>query len=271
MAGSEFTALPRDMDPEEQLVGLLDEMEAEKNGRKAAEGAASGNLREGTLEGEPIPSVNLDRLQGKRTELSTLFRQVMAGELPRGRALKPNEPDRLDERHLNIIMLRASGMDQGIIARTTGFTEPWVSIVLNHPDAQSVLATIVGYAADNVIDLNKRIQATAPEAFDKVVRVMRTTPDEGLASRNAFEILKMAGYGAVEKKSVKHEFGLSDEGAKELAQAMREAQGLGKVEFAEFVQAHEVSVGSGSVSSGSPATSAESGQTSVSVPPIGGS
>lgn len=266
--GSEFTAIPREMDPEAKIVELLEQLEAEK-AKQLSGGAAAptGNLRDGTYGAEdPTPSVDMDRLAGKRTSLDTLFAQVMKGELPRGRALKSWEPDRLDERHLNVIMLRASGMDQGRIAQVTGFTEPWVSIVLNHPDAQTVLAKIIGYAADNVLDLNGRIQATAAEAFDKVVNVMRVTPDEALASRNAFEILKMAGYGPLEKKQVNHQFGLSDEGAHELAMAMREANSLRSLGYAEFTVVPDA----GSVGSGSPATSSATGQPGGGAPPTDG-
>lgn len=283
MASSEFTAIPKEMDPEAQLVQLLEEMEAgqaEQRGSDEVPGdRPSGNLRDGTYQAnearaagaegegpEPKPSVNMERLAGKRTSLDTLFAQVMRGDLPRGRALKSWEPDRLDERHLNVIMLRASGMDQGRIAEITGFTEPWVSIILNHPDAQTVLAKIIGYAADNVLDLSHRIQGTAAEAFDTVVHVMRTTPDEAIASRNAFEILKMAGYGPLERKSVQHSFGLSDEGAKELAQAMRETAGLRNIGYAEYT----VVPSPAGVSSGSPATSSATGQPGGGAPPTDG-
>jgi hypothetical protein len=286
--GSEFTAIPKEMDPEAELDRLLTEAESERDAfraqrsaRRAAKGSGdvagpppSGNLRDGTYqpdtegaEGDPQPSVDMDHLAGKRTSLDTLFAQVMQGGLARGRELKSWEPDRLDERHLNVIMLRASGMDQGKIAQVTGFTDAWVSVILNHPDAQTVLAKIVGYAADNVLNLNHRIQATAGEAFDKVVNVMRTSPDEALASRNAFEILRMAGYGPVERKAVTHQFGLSDEGARELAQAMREAASIKSLDYAEFT----VVQGPGSVVGGSPATSAVTGQTSGGAPPTGGS
>jgi len=272
MASSEFTAIPADMESKDrladQLLNELEQLKESQAARKAHRAALreQANLRDGSM------TTDLDKLQGKRQELTTLFRRVMDGDLPRGRLLKSNEPDRLDERHLQVVMLRSAGMDQGAIARVTGFTEPWISIILNHPDAQTVLARIIGYASDNILDLNARIQGTAAEAFDTVVHVMRTTADESLSSRNAFEILKMAGYGAVERKQFTHSFGLSDEGARELAAAMKEAQGLQSLEYAEFVDVHvQQQLGSGSVSSGSPATSADSGQTSVSVPPTDGS
>lgn len=134
--------------------------------------------------------------QIKRQALDTLFAKAMAGLIPRPRALKSNEPDTLDERHLHAILLRSGGMTQARIADYMGWTESWTSVVLNHPDAQYVLTRIVSYAADNVIDMEARIKAYAPEALDTVVEVMRSSNDEKVRSNNAFEVLKMAGYGS---------------------------------------------------------------------------
>lgn len=151
---------------------------------------------EATQDDDLEPSIDLGARQLKRRALDHLFQQAMNNQLPRSRALKSWEPDKLDERHLHAILLRAGGMPQKDIAKMMGWEDSWTSIVLNHPDAQYVLTRIISYASDNVIDIQARIQAVAPEALDTVVEVMRTTQDEKLRSQNAFEILKMAGYGA---------------------------------------------------------------------------
>lgn len=227
MAISEWTT---PQEAEELLVQEIARLKSEAAG-------APETMREGLgAEGANMPA-----LEGRREELNELFQRVMRGSVPRNRALKPNEPDRLDERHLQVILLRSAGMDQGRIAQLTGFTQPWISIILNHPDAEFVLAKLVSYASDNMLDMNKRIAATAHEAFNVVVEVMRTSADDKVRSHNAFEILKMAGYGAVQK--VQHTgsiTGLTDEGAKELAQAIREFKDIEPLEYAEFVDAHVV-------------------------------
>ncbi len=166
------------------MESLDDMMEAEQQ-REASTAAA--------------PSVT------KKLEMEQFYGMALAGLLPRNRELKSWEPNRLDERHLQAIIMRSVGLPQGYIAKTFGWTEPWTSIVLNHPDAQFLLTKIIGYASDNVLDIQARVKSVAGEALDKVVEVMRTTQDNKLASANAFELLKMAGYGAVEKKQVEHQ------------------------------------------------------------------
>lgn len=142
------------------------------------------------------PGIDLGARQLKRQMLDSLFARAMSGLLPRQRALKSWEPDVLDERHLQALLMRAGGMTQAQIAKMFNWTESWTSVVMNHPDAQYVLTRLISFAADNVVDLETRIKAYAPEALDTAVEIMRSSQDEGQRSKNAFEILKMAGYGS---------------------------------------------------------------------------
>src|SRR4051794_26004007 len=84
----------------------------------------------------------------KRKDMADLFARAMSGLLPRDRALEKWEPDVLDERHMQVVMLRSTGLDQRVIAKLTGYTESWVSVILNHPDAQYLLTMMLSYAAD---------------------------------------------------------------------------------------------------------------------------
>jgi predicted transcriptional regulator len=130
----------------------------------------------------------------KHKALDELIQQAMRGQLPRERDLKPWEPDRLDERHLQVILLRSAGMPQGRIAEMVGMTQSWVSVVLNHPDAQYVLTRLVSYAADNVLDVKSRLAAVAGEMLEIAIDAARNSSDEKLRVRSAFEILALAGY-----------------------------------------------------------------------------
>jgi transcriptional regulator len=170
----------------------------------------------------------------KRQQLDQLIAMAMSGLLPRARELKYWEPAQLDERHLQAVMMRAAGLQQGYIAKTMGWTDAWTSIVLNHPDAQYLLTKIVSYAGDNVLDIQSRIRAHAGEALDKVVEVMRTTQDHRLASSNAFELLKMAGYGAVEKKQVEHSVAIPMEKAGLLTAALEESNKIRALEGIDY-------------------------------------
>ena len=75
-------------------------------------------------------------------EFTELFEAALHGELPRRRELKPWEPDKLSPRHLEMIMMRASGVAPGIIARFFDVDPSNVSIVVNHPDAKYLMGSI---------------------------------------------------------------------------------------------------------------------------------
>jgi transcriptional regulator len=215
---------------------------------------------------DPQPTLDLGARAGKRQAIDDLMARAMNGLLPRSRSLKPWEPDQIDERHLQAIMMRASGLPQKTIASVMGWNDSWTSVVLNHPDAQYILTKMVSYAADEVLDIQTRIKAHAGEALDKVVEVMRSTQDQRLASANAFELLKMAGYGAVEKKEVKTELTVAAASVDLLSEAIKESQQIMAVEGVDYRV-----MGSGDASSVPPATPADSGRSDVHLPPSGDS
>jgi hypothetical protein len=236
---------------------------------------------------EPTIDLNADRGSLKKLAMEELIARCLSGLLPRSRPLKSWEPDTLDERHIQAILLRATGMKQNAIAAVTGWEESWVSVVLNHPDAQFILTKLLSYAADNVIDLTTRIKATAPEAFDTVVTVMRTSNDEKVRTANAFEILKMAGYGANKPAAQAAPSGptvnigqmnvatsVPTKGLNLLAAAISEAQGIGEVRYVQTMEelqgASAPLIGQGGDSGDFPASSSASGQENGSRPPATG-
>lgn len=213
---------------------------------------------------DPEPGIDLSSTPGrivKRQAIDELIARAMSGLLPRNRELKSWEPDFLDERHLMAINMRAAGLQQGVIAKAMNWTESWTSIVLNHPDAQYILTKLVSYAADEVLDISTRIKAHAGEALDTVVEVMRTTTDKRLASANAFELLRMAGYSAVEKKEIKTEVSMPAQSVGLLATAMAESRRIQAGSYRVVSSVPE------RVSGDSPATSAESGPQNAGQPP----
>lgn len=217
----------------------------------ASEDEAEMAAIEEQLEGLPDePSIDLGARSIKRRSIDETVARAMSGQLPRYRALKSWEPDKLDERHLQAVMMRASGLSQNRIAERMGWEPAWVSVILNHPDAQYVLTRIVSYAADNVIDLSERIRANAPEAFDTVLEVMRSTNDEKLRSANAFEILKMAGYGAKTgpqlQVNTQINQGVSPKAMGQLASAIRDSMRIQEVSYEVLPAVVSESEGSGS-------------------------
>lgn len=218
---------------------------------------------------DPQPSRDLGGIEGrvvKRQNIDDLMARAMSGLLPRNRSLKSWEPDMLDERHLQAIIMRSAGLQQQFIAASLGWTDSWTSIVLNHPDAQYILTKLVSYAADEVLDIHTRIKAHAGEALDKVVEVMRNTQDLRLASSNAFEILKMAGYSAVEKKEVKQTVTVNAGQSDLLTQAINESRQIKAVEGKDYRVV--VSSVPERTSSEFPAVPLESGQSGAGQPPV---
>jgi transcriptional regulator len=213
------------------------------------------------------PTIDLGARQLKRRALDDLFQRAMNNQLPRSRALKSWEPDQLDERHLHAILLRAGGMAQKDIAAMMGWNDSWTSIVLNHPDAQYVLTRIISYASDNVIDIQVRIQAVAPEALDTVVEIMRTSQDEKLKSTNAFELLKMAGYGAKPTQAPQVQINninqLPNQSIENLTKALTESRQIVAREYSVSAPSF---IGSGS--SESPAPSEASRSQNAGAPPV---
>lgn len=252
-----------DASPHEQFDTMTPQ---EKN--LAAKAALVQVVREEPSIEADEPTIDLGSRQIKRRAIDVLMAKAMAGQLPRYRSLKSWEPDKLDERHIQAVLMRAGGMSQNKIAEYLGWEPAWTSVILNHPDAQYLLTRIVSYAADNVINLQERIRATAPEAFDTVVEVMRSTNDEKLRSINAFEILKMAGYGAKKDPAVvvnaQVNNGVTSSAIGQLTQAIREAAMIQEVTY-------EVLPSAGPESEGSVAPDSLDGSQGVAEPPGGGS
>ena len=88
--------------------------------------------------------------------------------LPRRRALKVNEPERLNERHLAMIGMRAQGLHQRLIAKAFGDNDEYVSMVLNHPDAVFLLAHLSAMRAANGNDFKRRMEALSEPAMSAI-------------------------------------------------------------------------------------------------------
>lgn len=163
----------------------------------------------------------------QRRQLKELVSQAMAGVLPRTRDLKSWEPNKLNARHIQIVMMKATGMRNQTIAELLGVGEVNVSVVINHPDAQYLLATILSMAAEKITDIPARVEAHANEALNVVLKHMRNGKEE-TASRNAFKLLEIAGYGATKKvdMNVKHNLEVPAKQAGQLATALREARDI---------------------------------------------
>ena len=154
-------------------------------------------------DGEPLNEAALARL--RTAEVEELFGAARRGELPRSRPLKSWEPQTLNEQHLQMVLFRAGGVRQNRIARHFEVTQSRVSIILNHPDAQTLLDRLGAvHAVEGVADVKERIahlrgpildliedfvfddsvaiEKRVPKAFDLLRFDAELTPGNGAAA-----------------------------------------------------------------------------------------
>jgi hypothetical protein len=136
----------------------------------------------------------------REERLSALMLEVFNGDVGRGRSLRYWENLKLKPIHIQMIVMKAAGFTQREIARRFDYTEARVSVVVNHPDAMTILGRLVSFQAENLLDIKARIQAHAGEALDTVLHAMRVETKPAARAEIGFKLLDRAGYGAVERK-----------------------------------------------------------------------
>ena len=210
----------------------------------------------------------------KHPHIEELFSQAKAGTLQRSRPLKDWEPEKLSDTALQIVLLRSAGMRQRKICeflndtQGTNLSDASVSQIINHPDAQMLLTKLISYAADEVVDIQTRIKAYAGEGIDEAVRIMRTTNDQRLSAKIAFEFLDRAGYNTVQKTESKITVVASAKGVANLSAALRET--MQEVEGSYVVVPQQILEGEGSGNALVGSESSASGQI-ADVPPVSAS
>lgn len=170
--------------------------------------------------------------EAREERLSALMMEVFQGQVGRGRSLKYWENLRLKPQHIQMIVMKAAGYKNNVIAERFGMTQARVSVILNHPDAVSVLSRLVSFQAENLLDIKARIQAHAGEALDTVLTAMRTAQEPQVKAKIGFSLLDRAGYGAVQKSETVHRLELPQAEAADLTAALRESQ---EIEDADYV------------------------------------
>ena len=168
-----------------------------------------------------------------RRSIEDLFQSALEGTLPRSRALKPWEPEKLSSQHLQVLLLRAAGMKQRRIAALLELDEQNVSIIVNHPDSQLILSRMLAHAAENVIDVQAKMKLAAPQIVDRLMDIALFSPKTELAAKVGFGLLDRAGYGAAKKIEAKTESHIIVDGPQAglLADAIRESNTIEDVEY----------------------------------------
>lgn len=203
-----------------------------QSARSAAFGAVSEEPK--TEEKASVDDVNEHFSAEARVErMQSAMLDIMDGAVTRGRSLKYWENLRLKPVHMQMLLMKAAGFKNKVIAEQLGYDESRVSVIVNHPDAMYLLSHLVSYQAENLLDVKARIQAHAGEALDTALVIMRTGAPE-VRERVAFKILDRAGYGAVQKSESVHRLELPAAQAANLSKAVRESMEVDDITDAEW-------------------------------------
>lgn len=206
----------------------------------------------------------------KATAIAALFERARRGDLPRSRPLLPHEPDLLNERHCQAIMMRCMGMKQKDIAASLSYTDSTVSIVLNHPDATFIIDQLQGFSAVPVLDIDARLKRLTPKALDAIEAVFDDEIEDDPKAVNArvqrarmgFALLEHNGHGKKTEVKHDHQHSIAPASAALISRALRESR---EIESAEYSVVGPTP-GGGAEGSGPP-TALLSG---TEAPPLGG-
>lgn len=162
-------------------------------------------------------------------KVERLIDLALRGALPRNRTLHAWEPDKLNARHVGCVLLKAAGYRQNRISELMGYTATTISVVLNHPDARTILAAVLAEGAKQAIDYSSTLQAHVP-AMMQVVLDVAETPDlkPETKLKAAFGWLGMYERDIEGKKGKEEDQGvkLASEDALRIEAAIRESAGL---------------------------------------------
>jgi transcriptional regulator len=224
---------------------------------------------------KPLQLVRSTQEEAPRSEaekasfISELFERARRGDIPRGRELHTWEPNLLNERHLQAVMMRCMGMKQKDIAISLGYTDSTVSIVLNHPDAHWLIDQLQGLVGVGVTDIDARLKRLTPRAVDAIEEVFDddcSDPKQLQArvqkARMGFALLEHTQPKATQRVEHDHRVSLQPAAAHLISRALRESS---QIEDATYVTIPSGS-GGGVEGSGPPTTLPSGTET----PPLGG-
>jgi hypothetical protein len=188
-------------------------------------------------DGEASPAAAPTTVVRPPRTVSDVVRDALGGLLPRGRALREGEPAVLSALHISMVFDKALGMRTKELAEKYDTTESWVSRIIHHPDAEHLLAVIMGQVADNLTDPRARLQGYAHEALNVKVELLRTSRNDALRDRIATDFLDRAGYGAPQKLEINDHktFSLDPETSAKLSGALDAARRVSSVDYKRFL------------------------------------
>lgn len=190
------------------------------------------------------PSVNADqaRREANLERLQAIIQQAMTGTLPRERELKSWEPEKLSSAAISAILDHTSGMTAQEAADKNGFDVVYLRLLLRHPDAVYLRATILGLVGEKLTDPLERAKLAAGDAFNVKLELMRTAKSEQVRDKAASDVLAIAGYGSRGtniniNSNNKSSLQLPKEVGLAIANAIKIAQSEDHTDYSKFVVA----------------------------------
>lgn len=162
--------------------------------------------------------------------------QALKGELPRSKDLRVGQVETLKMSHIQIIFDHALGYTNKEIAMRHEVTLPTIINTVKHPDAEYILGVIAGEMGDRLTDPIERFKATAGEAANEIIGIMRSTKNEPLKRKAALDILEIAGYGKKKVIDVNetHTLNLPAPIAQRLADSLAQSNTAKDIDYAEY-------------------------------------
>lgn len=205
-----------------------------EDGRKdVGEGTPGPLLLNPSALAEARRQLNLQRLH-------QTIEKAMEGQLHRDRPLKELEVQKLSPVHVNMALDRAAGYSISEIGERYEYQPAYVSFLMNHPDMQYIIRTVLSMASDKLTDVNERIKALSQEALDVKVAILRESKNEVLKEKVANDLLDRAGYGARKQIDINSQGSprlvMQAQAATSLTTALEESKQIATIDYRTFLR-----------------------------------
>ncbi len=127
-------------------------------------------------------------------EVQQLIDRMMQGTEPLDRPLRQNEVMKFGPPHINMCMLRATGMKVREVAETGGWGYQHTYQTMMHPYAKKLVRVLTNVTGGKVFDIRERIEEYAGEMLDYTFALAMQETDLKVVKDITFGMLDRAGF-----------------------------------------------------------------------------